>query len=124
MNLILDVVRDVVNGSKHFELDEGSANKRKVSEVHIGNEASWYSYFFHEGIPGVTAEKQWYFSLRVLNNIVMRYYEWVFDDSTPVREFPVEIIETITYCNISERVRCTCPALWLQGVEKTRRGAR
>lgn len=120
MNLILDVVRDVVNGSKHFELNQRSADRRRVGEVLNGNEVGWYSYLFHEDIPGVTADTYWYFSVRVLNNLVTRYFEWVFDDSSPVSDFPADLEEAIAYCNIAQRKGGASPSLWLKGIETTR----
>ena len=69
MNLVLDAVRDLVNGSKHFYLDPGAADKRRVDEVHTGEEVGFYEYFFHEDLPAVTVDKHWYFSIRVLNNL-------------------------------------------------------
>ena len=115
MNLVMDVVRDLVNGSKHFNLDPRSANKRRVGEVHTGLEANWYSYFFHENIPGVTVDGQWYFSVRVLRNLVDRYFEWVFDDIYTVKDFPQDLEEAIQYCNISKRNGDSAPKVWLRG---------
>lgn len=117
MNLVLDVVRDLVNGSKHFQLDPGSASKRRVVEVHAGNEVGWYEYFFHEDIAGVTVEDHWYFSIRTLNNFVIRYFEWVFDDSSPVRDFPKDLDEAISYCNIANRKGGSKPELYLKGMK-------
>ena len=118
MILILDVVRDLVNGSKHFELDPGSASRRRVGEVHTGEEVGEYEFFFHEEIPAVTVEEHWYFSIRVLRNLLIRYFEWTFDDSTPVANFPAELLDAIFYCNIPARKGPT-PAIWLLGIEHT-----
>ncbi len=118
MNLVLDVARDVVNGSKHFQLSEDAANKRRVGEVHTGAEVGYYEYLFHEELPAVTVEDHWYFSIRVLNNLVIRYFEWVFDDSSPVRDFPNELEKAILYCNIASRSG-PAPRVWLLGVEST-----
>ena len=120
MNLVLDVVRDLVNGSKHFKLNPSAANKRRVTEVHTGNEVEYYSYFFHEDIHAVTVEEHWYFSVRTLNNLVFRYFEWVFDDSSPVKDFPSDLLEAILYCNISKRKGTPSPKLWLKGIETAR----
>lgn len=120
MNLVLDVVRDLVNGSKHFQLNPAAAQKRRVGEVHTGNEVGWYSYFFHEDIPAVTVEDHWYFSVRILNNLVVRYFEWVFDDSTSVKDFPEDLQEAILYCNIADRKSGPSPELWLKGIENAR----
>jgi len=115
MNLVLDVVRDLVNGSKHFELNPDAASKRRVCEVHTGEEVGFYEYFFHEEIPAVTVDVHWYFSIRVLRNLLIRYFEWVFDDSVPIAEFPRELLDAISYCNIATRSGPT-PAIWLIGI--------
>jgi hypothetical protein len=117
MNLVLDVVRDLVNGSKHFRLKPDAAAKRRVGEIHTGDEVGWYEYFFHENLPAVTVEDHWYFSIRVLNNLMMRYFEWVFDDSTPVKDFPDDLLDAILYCNIANRRSGPSPAIWLIGIE-------
>lgn len=117
MNFVLEIVRDLVNGSKHFQLKPDAVAKRRVSEVHTGEEVGFYEYLFHENIPAVTVENHWYFSIRVLNNIVMRYFEWVFDDSTAVEEFPSGILEAIIYCDIANRGSGPSPVVWLLGIE-------
>jgi len=113
MNLVLDIVRDFANGSKHFKLDEKSENKRRVDEVHVGDEAGLYEYFFHENLLAVTVDEHWYFSIRVLHNIVMSYFDWVFDDGIPVKQFPDAVKETILYCNIANRETGEPPEIWL-----------
>lgn len=117
MNLILDVVRDLVNGSKHFHLTPDAAAKRRVNEVHTGKEVGFYEYYFHEHLPAVTVEGHWYFSIRVLNNLVMRYFEWVFDDSTSFKDFPGDLLEAILYCDVANRSSGPSPAVWLLGIE-------
>lgn len=117
MNFTLDIVRDLVNGSKHFQLTPDAAAKRRVGEVHTGDEVGWYEYHYHEDLPGVTVEDHWYFSIRVLHNLMMRYFEWVFDDSTPVKDFPCDLLDAILYCNIAKRPGGTSPAIWLLGIE-------
>jgi hypothetical protein len=114
MNLVLDITRDLVNGSKHFELDQRSADKRKVSEVHDGREVDFFSYFFHENTAGISVEGGWYFSIRVLHNILLEYYLWVFDDSQLPKEFPEKILDAINYCNIKKRVTGTVPLIWAE----------
>ena len=116
MNFVLDVVRDLVNGSKHFYLKTSAAEKRRIGEVHTGEEVGWFEYFFHEDLPAVTVEENWYFSIRVLNNLVMAYFEWAFNDSVPVKDFPADLTDAILYCNIAQRRSGTTPAIWLLGI--------
>lgn len=117
MNFVLDVVRDLVNGSKHFYLKPSAAEKRRIDEVHTGEEVDYYEYYFHEDLPAVTVEVDWYFSVRVLNNLIMAYFEWTFDDSVPVKDFPSDLIEAILYCNIAQMHGGPSPTIWLQGIE-------
>jgi hypothetical protein len=117
MNLVLYVVRDLCNGSKHFQLDREAAEKCRVSEVHTGEEVGVYEFFFHENLPAVTVDDNWYFSIRVLHNIVMRYFEWTFDDSVPVKDFPSDLLEAILYCDVARRGSEPSPSIWLQGIE-------
>jgi hypothetical protein len=117
MNFVLDIVRDLVNGSKHFQLTPDAAAKRRVDEVHTGEEVGFYEYFFHENLPAVTVDDHWYFSIRVLHNIMMRYFDWTFDDSAPVEVFPQDLVDAISYCNIATRSAGASPAVWLLGIE-------
>lgn len=117
MNLVLDIIRYLVNGSKHFHLTPNAAAKRRVCEVHTGEEVGWYEYFFHEDLPAVTVDDHWYFSIRVLHNLIMRYFEWTFDDSIPVNNFPQDLIAAILYCDMAHRPSGPSPEVWLQGIE-------
>lgn len=121
MIFVLDIVRDLVNGSKHFELESDAAKKRRVGEVHTGQELGWYEYFFQENLPGVTVEDHWYFSIRVLHNITFRYFEWVFDDSTAPGDFPQDLLDAILFCNIAKRAGGLSPAIWLLNIESAYR---
>lgn len=116
MDIVLDIIRDLANGSKHFQLEKKAAAKRIVSETHIEKEASWYSYFFHENIPGVTVDNYDYFSIRVLKILIIRYFDWVFDDSCPANNFPSDLSEAILYCNLANRGNKPMPILLAQGI--------
>jgi len=100
MVLILDVLRDLANGSKHLKFDGDSSKKRVVSETHSGETASWYAYFFHERIIGVTAN-DYYFSIRKLRDVTLRYFEWVFDETA--QPFPGDLLWIIWRCNPANR---------------------
>lgn len=117
MILVLRAIQDLVNGSKHFQLDPQAAEKRRVQAVHTGKESSWYSYFFHENLPGVTVDTHWYFTIRVLHNLTMAYFDWVFEDAIPASDFPEELLAAIRYCNIAERKGGPSPTIWLKGIK-------
>lgn len=99
MKLVLDVLRDLANGSKHQTLEPDAARRRVISQVQSGQIADWYSWFFHENIPGVTTESGHYFSIRKLRNFTLAYFDWVFDDTKPVTPFPGELIWQIWRSN-------------------------
>ncbi len=122
MNLVLDVVRDLVNGSKHFTLTRDAAKKRRIGEILTGKEVGYYQYFFRERVSAVVVDQHWYFSIRALHNLIINYFQWVFDDTTPVKDFPQEITDAISYCHVPSRKGRTPPAIWLEGIEHTRRG--
>lgn len=121
MEFVLDIVRDLVNGGKHFQLTPDSAQKRRVGEVHTGEEVGFYEYLFHESLPAVTVDGRWYFSIRVLHNIVLKYFDWVFDDSISIEDFPNEILEAILYCDIPNRGGGPSPFVWLLEIESAYR---
>lgn len=117
MTLVLMVVRDLVNGSKHFQLDLQAASKRKITEVHSGDGVDYYEYYFQEDLPGVTLENGWYFSIRILHNLLMSYFDWIFDDSVAVESFPAELLDALQYCNIPNRRAGPSPRIWLLEIE-------
>ncbi|WOP16857.1 hypothetical protein [Ottowia sp. SB7-C50] len=113
MQRVLCVARDIANGSKHFQLKENSAKLRQVETVHSGHEVGWYQFFFMDRMPGVTVDEFWYFSVRALCNILMKYFEWVFDDELTPESFPEEIIRAIKYCHIPTRSTVSPPPSWI-----------
>lgn len=84
---IKDVMRDIANGSKHFELNVPS--KVTVGDREI---SSWYSYFF--GPQFSIDTKSFHFLMYELVGLIVDYFEWIFDDSEPV-VFPSKLVETL-----------------------------
>ncbi|MDP2248510.1 MAG: hypothetical protein Q8J65_10290 [Nitrosomonadales bacterium] len=117
MILVLDVIRDLVNGSKHFKLTPEAVKNRRVTYVHTGKEVGWYDFFFHENLPAVTVDGHWYLSIRLINNIAMSYFEWVFDDTSSVKHFPTDLLQAINYCNIARHPQGPSPRIWLIGID-------
>jgi hypothetical protein len=108
MIFILDIVKDITNGSKHFQLDPSAAKARVVSEIHTGFEVSYYQLLVRRRLPGLDARStkvglKGYFSIVVLHNILMRYFEWVFDDAENIGSFPKCIVDAVKYCDIESR---------------------
>lgn len=118
MQLVLDALRDVANASKHVAPKKRSQGPKVLTATHGELEPDLYSWFFHEDMPGLSVENS-YFSIRVLRNILLRYFSWVFNDAIPVDDFPPEILEAIAYCNIGSRTG-NGPPLWLVDVEHSR----
>ncbi|MFZ6710138.1 hypothetical protein [Undibacterium sp. TC9W] len=84
---IKDVIRNIANGSKHFELNEPAKvilGDREISSV--------YSWFF--GPQFAIDTKSFHFLMYELVDIIMAYFEWIFDDSKQVA-VPIEIIEKL-----------------------------
>lgn len=84
---VKDVLRDIANGSKHFELKD-------PSKVIVGDReiSSWFSYFYGPQFPIDT--KSFHFLMYELVLLVMAYFDWIFDDTKPVR-MPSEIIDKL-----------------------------
>lgn len=109
MMLVLDVLRDLANGSKHQMLEEGPAAKRVVAQLDGGITTGYYSYFFRERMIGVTTTSGYIFSIRKLRNLSLAYFDWVFDDTRPVKPFPGELIWQIWRCNPANRNASAVP---------------
>lgn len=109
MILVLDVLRDLSNGSKHLQLDPSAAKKRVISETHSGEIANWWAYFFQERILGVTTGSDYYFSIRKLRNVTLAYFDWVFDDIRPANPFPGDLLWTIWRCAPKNRDKAAVP---------------
>ena len=103
MSLVLNAVRDVANGSKHFHLDSKSEAKRVVNETHQPEVRNFYSYCFDKPVRGITIEKT-YITLFEIHSVVMGYFEWVFDDTISVDNFPEEVSKTLEYIFNSRQV--------------------
>lgn len=88
---IKDAIRGLANGSKHLTLRE--APKVLVSGREIADFRSW---LFGPAF-GITTES-YYFSLMTLQDIVLRYFEWVFDDALSSPVMPEEISSRIAMC--------------------------
>lgn len=94
--LILRELQFIANGSKHHTLTH-SMWLGHDSSIHQGLEANWTSWLFHEDMPGTTLKSGQYFSIRLLVVLLEEYFEWVFDESTPLQEFPASIIDILDY---------------------------
>ena len=103
MLLLRSTLRDIANGEKHCILHKDEVGKRVVTDVEPGRTGSWYAYFFHERIAGVTTDDGHYFSVRILRNLILEYLTWVFDDGIPVASFPGELLGKIWFCKIANR---------------------
>lgn len=109
MVLVLHALRDLANGSKHLQLKRESSESRVVSATHSGAIGDWWAYFFQERIPGVTVEDTYYFSIRKLRNIVLSYFDWVFDDSKSAALFPGDLLWIIWRCAPKNRDKAAIP---------------
>ena len=100
MKEIMNIARDIANGSKHFRLDQPSEKKKVVNEVHPPEIRDWHSYFF--GAKHAVSTNEAYYSVADLSGLIMRYFIWVFDDLQPAH-LPNGIQKQLDYCNLGER---------------------
>jgi hypothetical protein len=99
MKLLRSTLRDIATGEKHCILTPSERPKRVVTHIEPGVTGSWYAYFFHERIPGVTTLEGYYFSVRKLRDLIVEYLDWVFDDRSPAGAFPGTLLGKIWICN-------------------------
>ena len=84
---IKDVMRDIANGSKHFELNQPAKVAVGPREI-----SSWYSWFF--GPQFAIDTKSFHFLLYELVAVILAYFEWVFDDAKPIH-LPAEVVDKL-----------------------------
>jgi hypothetical protein len=97
MMKVVFALRDVTNSSKHFFLNDESYNKKVVTGIHppiVGDAAS---YFLHGPMIYIEIDNSIY-SMWDLRHIVLLYFDWIFDDSVPAQNFPIEIQEHLERC--------------------------
>lgn len=98
MKEVLNITRDIANGSKHFKLDASSEKKKVVTEVHPPEIRDWHSYFFGPK-PAVSTVKS-YYSVADLSYLITEYFKWIFNDSESAESFPENIQKHLDYCKI------------------------
>lgn len=99
MMQIIWALRDITNSSKHFGLDKKANGKKVTTGIHkplIGDAAS---YFLHGPMIYIEIEDSIY-SMWDIRYIVLLYFDWIFNDSIPVIQFPQEIQDHIDRCII------------------------
>ena len=95
MKEVVNIARDIANGSKHFKLDKKSEDKKVVKEIHEPEVRSWHSYYFGPKY-GISTESS-YFSSSDLIYLIWAYFEWIFDDSIKPKSFPDKIEKHLKY---------------------------
>lgn len=99
MMLVINAFKDIANSSKHFKLKKYSVNRKVVDEIHSPEIRDWAAYFLHGPLIGISIGKS-YFNMWDLRFLIMSYFEWIFDDSTPANQFPEEIKNHLERCVI------------------------
>lgn len=97
---VKQAIRDIANGSKHFELDDQP--KVTVGEREV---SCWFSYF--NGPQFSIDTKSFHFLLYELVDLVMNYFHWIFDDSQPVI-IPAQIIDKLAAAKELRTARKAC----------------
>ena len=98
MKEVVNIARDIANGSKHFKLDKRNMEKKVIEELHEPEIRDWHSYFFgaKHGISTKTA----YYSTLDFVSLIHNYLEWVLSDNLSESEFPEEIEKHLKFCKL------------------------
>jgi|SRR5690554_117469 len=99
MKEVVNIARDITNGSKHFKLDKPNMDKKVVEKVHAPEIRDWHSYFF--GPKHGISTKSAYYTTSDFLFLVHEYFVWIFSDNLSATEFPKNIAEHLRLCNIS-----------------------
>ncbi|GHZ63236.1 hypothetical protein VCSRO175_1430 [Vibrio cholerae] len=86
MKELINAMRDLANGSKHFILDKASEEKKVITSVHEPEIRDHFTFVFGPQ-PGISVCNA-YYSVGELVYIVDEYFEWLFDDLIPADSFP------------------------------------
>ena len=101
MMSVVNALRDLTNGSKHFHLNKKSENKKVVTKTYSPIIGDWAAYFLHGPMIYVEIDRSTY-SMWDLRHIVLLYFNWVFDDTIPANQFPIEIKKHLERCVIKD----------------------
>jgi len=96
---VMNIARDITNGSKHLKLDQTNMKKKVVAEVHEPEIRDWYSYFIAGPQYAISTESS-YYSVSDLLFLITDYFEWLFDDSIQPENFPEKLHNHLKYCKI------------------------
>lgn len=94
MQNILDALKSIGNGTKHFILDTNKRKKSKVKSVSIPKIDSYYSLFSGVKQSSINIEGILH-TMQEFKGLIISFFEWVFDDSIPLDKFPTEIQFTL-----------------------------
>lgn len=94
MMMVVNIARDITNGSKHFKLDSDAEGKKVIRDITDPEIRDWYGYFVSGPQPGVSTDTH-YFSVPVLVDLLHQYMNWLFDDSIPPEQFPESLIKSL-----------------------------
>ena len=93
MKDLVNAIRDLANGSKHFSLDKPSDEKKVVTDIHEPEIRNFYTYFF--GAQSGISIAESYYTIGELVEIIDNYFNWLFDDSISSDDFPESIFKII-----------------------------
>lgn len=96
---VINITKDVANGSKHMVLDDKSLRRKVVTNIHPPEIRDWYSYFIAGPQFGISTKSS-YYSVSDLVFLITSYFEWIFDDSMSADIFPENIEKHLEYCKI------------------------
>ncbi len=93
---IMAVLEEIANCNKHMHLDESNEKNKSVLETQKPEIRSWWSYYKNKPLPGITL-KDGYLNIAEIESLVMKYFDWVFDDQISENDFPEDILKFTKY---------------------------
>lgn len=102
MKEVINISRDIANGSKHFNLNLKSEKNKVVTQVNEPEIRDWHSYYFGPKY-GISTDLA-YYSVADFIFIIGSYFEWIFDDEIEINMFPPKLIKHLNYCKIDKNV--------------------
>lgn len=98
MNDMMRGLASVANSSKHMYLWKSLRNKPNFNVVDVVYEdvTDWYKFFFAPFPTIVTKDAK--YNLWKIKQILMEYFQWVFDDSVPEVDLPQSIKDNLNEC--------------------------
>jgi len=97
MKFMMHALEVVANSSKHVRV----RNNQNVKDTKFGEVLNWYGYFYGD-FPTIITETAEY-PLWKLQEILIEYYEWVFDEKITDVALKPNILTELKKCNLQSQ---------------------